>query len=197
MITFSEILVTLAPLIMGGTLNMMFVKKIKALQKYYVPMDGRLKLKDGKRLFGDNKTWKGFGGMIAITALTAILWGLILSVSESWEDKYVLYREFDNTLLFNLWSGALLGLAYVLSELPNSFIKRRLGVEAGRTPQGAKGCIYTVFDQTDSAIGCGIVISFLFWPLTFYNFLYFVVVAGVVHQVVHVFLKATKLKVSS
>jgi len=39
--------------------------KSSLLEAAYRPMDAGLILKDGKRLFGANKTWKGFFGMIA------------------------------------------------------------------------------------------------------------------------------------
>ena len=55
--------VTLMPVILAGILNMIFCKS-SLLEAVYRPMDAGLMLKDGKRLFGDNKTWKGFFGMI-------------------------------------------------------------------------------------------------------------------------------------
>jgi hypothetical protein len=49
--------------------------------------------------------------------------------------------------------GAIYGLGYVLGELPNSFLKRRLGVAAGdRSPRF--GSLQYVADQVDSVIGC-------------------------------------------
>ena len=57
---------TLMSVILAGVLNMVFVK-FRCCQKLNRPMDGGICLSDGKRLFGDNKTWKGFFGMILVT----------------------------------------------------------------------------------------------------------------------------------
>jgi len=59
----------IAIIVCAGATNMVFVKTLffKRLDR---PMDGGLLLRDGKRLFGDNKTWKGFIGMIVITLLS-------------------------------------------------------------------------------------------------------------------------------
>ncbi len=45
--------------------------------------------------------------------------------------------------------GALLGGACCLGELPNSFLKRRLGIAPGETPQIARARSTSIFDQTD------------------------------------------------
>ena len=63
-----QLLFLIAILVCAGSTNMAFVKAplLRGLSR---PMDGGILLRDGKRLFGDNKTWKGFFGMIAITAV--------------------------------------------------------------------------------------------------------------------------------
>ena len=57
----------IAVLVCAGATNMVFVKAHGSARLR--PIDGGVLLRDGKRLFGDNKTWKGFFGMIAITAV--------------------------------------------------------------------------------------------------------------------------------
>jgi CDP-diglyceride synthetase len=52
--------------------------------------------------------------------------------------------------------GVLLGLAYALAELPNSFVKRRLGIEPGKRPP-RHAAWFALLDQADSAIGCVLV----------------------------------------
>ena len=75
--TVLALYITLMPIILAGVLNMIFCKS-SLLQAAYRPMDGGLVLKDGKRLFGANKTWKGFIGMIVWGSLAQILWGVLL-----------------------------------------------------------------------------------------------------------------------
>jgi hypothetical protein len=52
------------------------------------------------------------------------------------------------------WLLALvLGLAYCLPELPNSFLKRRMGIKEGLTSERHK-FFFIILDQADSALGC-------------------------------------------
>jgi CDP-archaeol synthase len=51
-----------------------------------------------------------------------------------------------------LW-GALVGLGVVVGELPNSFLKRRLGVAPGTQRRDALGAALIVFDQADLVPG--------------------------------------------
>ena len=68
MSTLPQLLFLIAILVCAGAANMAFVKA-PLLSRLSRPMDGGVVLRDGKRLFGDNKTWKGFFGMIALTAI--------------------------------------------------------------------------------------------------------------------------------
>jgi len=141
------------PVTIGGILNMFFVK----LLKQRTPIN--------KRMFGENKTWQGFFGMILLSAISAwVLWG-------------------------NFWHGALLGFAYVLFELPNSFVKRRLGVRPG-----ANGSIIqTFFDLADSAIGCIIFLAFIY-PLTWVEAIAVFLVSIATHYVINILLRLAKIK---
>jgi len=153
------------PAILGGICNMVWMKLpvLKSLQK---PMDRGKKLKDGRRVFGDNKTWKGFLGMIVFTAAFAGLFGV-----------------------FPLWGGALLGFAYVLAELPNSFIKRRMGV----TPGKSGGFVQTFFDQTDSVIGYVLFLPIVY-PATWQEIAGILVLAPITHYIANVLLYFAGLK---
>ena len=48
--------------------------------------------------------------------------------------------------------GLALGLSYSLSELPNSFVKRQLGIRPGGVSR-SRAAVQYVVDQADSAIG--------------------------------------------
>ncbi|MFO7787809.1 MAG: CDP-archaeol synthase [Halospina sp.] len=71
------------------------------------PVDGRLRLPDGRRLFGASKTWRGL--VVAIAATAVIAW---------------LFR-------LGFVFGAVFGAAAMLGDLASSFTKRRLGLGAG------------------------------------------------------------------
>lgn len=57
--------------------------------------------------------------------------------------------------------GGLVGAAYMLAELPNSFIKRQLGIAPGERGRGTAGMTFRIVDHTDSFIGAGLVIIML------------------------------------
>jgi hypothetical protein len=56
--------------------------------------------------------------------------------------------------------GVALGLAYAFAELPNSYLKRRLGIPPGKSPDHNR-VWFTFLDQADSAMGCALVYALL------------------------------------
>jgi hypothetical protein len=56
-----------------------------------------------------------------------------------------------------VWFGMAVGTGATLDELPNSFVKRRLGIAPGGTQRGALGVLFWVWDQVDLLTGA--------WPL--------------------------------
>ncbi|PCI47799.1 MAG: CDP-diglyceride synthetase [Moraxellaceae bacterium] len=163
MSSVGELIYLVLPVIIGGVLNMVFVKA-SFLDNLKTPMDhGRL-LKDGKRLFGENKTWKGFWGMIVLTSLSMLLLQAMAMVFD-WANELSLFP-------FRSWSfpvdgllyGAVWGFAYVLAELPNSYIKRRIDIAPGTNSSGFKGKVFILVDQADSVIGCVLFMPLFFTP---------------------------------
>jgi CDP-diacylglycerol--serine O-phosphatidyltransferase len=104
------------------------------------------------RLFGANKTWRGFIVMPLVTALATLLLALV---------------EPDTALLTvrlgagsPLLLGFVVGLGYVVAELPNSWMKRRMGIAPGALP-GRRAALFAFIDQADSALGCAIACALL------------------------------------
>lgn len=191
----AEMYLTLLPVIIAGSFNMIWCKLpfFKALQK---PMDGGEVLRDGKRIFGDNKTWKGFVGMIVLGTVFTVVWGLISGSSVfllTHNYLYKPYSNFDNTMGFNALAGFLFGLAYAVFELPNSFIKRRLGIEPGKKRGRLSGAVNVFFDQADSVIGCVLVLSF-FYPMRPLFFIAYVLLGAATHIVINMLLYLLKLR---
>lgn len=145
-------------------------------------------LSDGKRLFGANKTWKGLIGMIVFTAICTIILNIFPDQSSAFRSGRSL-----NDIPYEGLYGASLGLAYVLAELPNSFIKRRLDIAPGKNATGIKGILFTVIDQADSIIGGAIVIS-IYTPMSSYHFWQLVLVASAIHYAINVVLYFVRLK---
>ena len=170
--------VTLFPLILAGIANMAWCKS-GILARTKRPIDGGRCLSDGQRIFGDNKTWKGVIGYILFNTLFALLWGLLCGMA-GWERLNFFYVLHDNTPAFNLLIGLLLGLAYSLFELPNSFLKRRLGITPGKSVSGARKVFFVFLDQADSIFGCALVV-WMFYDLGALLYLLFVLVGAVTH----------------
>ena len=177
--------VTLFSPILSGVFNMIWCK-VPVLNCLKYPMDFNKKFIDGKRIFGDNKTWKGFIGYILISTICTIIWGFICNATIL--NKYnFFYVNNNNTFLFNMLIGFLLGLAYALFELPNSFMKRRLNIEEGKTTTGLKKILFIFIDQSDSVIGCALVV-WLFYDLGIKLFLFYILLGALTHIVVNMIL---------
>ena len=84
--------ITLMPILLAGLANAVFCHT-KLLAPLRRPMDGGRVLRDGERLFGDNKTWKGFLGYIVLGTVFAILWGWIAKAVPTIEEYDFFYME--------------------------------------------------------------------------------------------------------
>lgn len=144
-----HIYIVLVPLIVSNVLHMIVIKKdiFNVLTK---PISSKL--------FGKNKTWRGF-------VFVPLVNGFVL---------YLLYILNEFQLQHPFFIGCILGFAYMLFELPNSFLKRRLGIQAGEKA-ASKKVLFALIDKTDSAFGVSFVyflmgnISFQFAVLLFFT----------------------------
>jgi hypothetical protein len=143
-----EITLFLLPLLLAGLMHHFLIIKRNLFPVLAKPIDGGLQLGQ-KRLFGDSKTWRGF---IAMAFLTGIIF---------WPFSIFLNLPLK---IHPLPAGILLGLAYSLGELPNSFIKRILGLKEGAITKGPARLIQHLFDQTDSIIGALLALPLLYAP---------------------------------
>lgn len=183
--------VTLMGPVLAGIINSLWCK-LKVMKKLQIPMDGGKSLKDGKRIFGDHKTWKGFIGYIIWNVVCMVVWGLICKVA-GLEHYNMLYTNYENTITFNLAAGGLVGFGYALFELPNSFLKRRLGIEPGKSMSGMLKAFFVFFDQADSVFGCVLVVC-IFAPMSVGFYFLYVVVGAVTHIIINMLLYACKLR---
>ncbi len=192
MTVFLEMYVSLLSVIFAGILNMIWVKSpyMSFLKR---PIDDNGIFFDGKRIIGQNKTWKGFIGMVALAIVSTVVWGLICEKSQYLSAHNYLYRNYDNTLLYNSFIGFLLGFAYALFELPNSFLKRRLDISPGKAIGGLKGVFFIFLDQADSIFGCVLVILFVY-KMSFQFYMAYVLVGALTHIVLNMLLYFMKLR---
>jgi CDP-archaeol synthase len=94
-----------------------------------------------RRLFGENKTWRGALLMNTGTLATALALYRLPAYRRRLPEPVA---AADPALV-----GTLLGIAMWLGELPNSFVKRRLGIAPGTQRHSPAGVAISVFDQAD------------------------------------------------
>jgi CDP-2,3-bis-(O-geranylgeranyl)-sn-glycerol synthase len=136
------------------------------------PIDFRKTFRDGRRIFGDGKTYRGFiGGVVS---------GVLLGLIQIWAasafglDLFPQHTFLSVTLLA---TGALLG------DLVKSFLKRRLGKERGES--------WPIADQYDLVVG-SFLLLLLFDPrwllenLTFPIAVWIVVMTPLLHRIVNI-----------
>lgn len=115
------------------------------------PIDGGRVL-GGRPIFGRSKTWRGpvavAAGAGAVFAVQRHLLHAIPALAS---------LELTDYAALPGWFGAAAGLLAELAELPNSFVKRRLGVEPGGTARGALGVVFFLWDQLDLLLGFWLV----------------------------------------
>jgi hypothetical protein len=108
----------------------------------------------GRRMFGDNKTWRGAIFMTLGPAMAAVALARWPAYRDALPDDVA-----DAPPL--LW-GALVGLGVVVGELPNSFLKRRLDIAPGTQRRTPGGVALIVLDQGDIVPGVWLCLAPLF-----------------------------------
>jgi hypothetical protein len=144
-----EILATmylLAPLL-GGALVHGLCMRFDWLACLKRPIDGGRSWR-GRRIFGHSKTWRG---PLLVAGGSAGVWWLQQRVLHG-VPGFAALEPIDPAALPGVWFGALAGFVAELGELPNSFVKRRLGIGPGETARGPLGVLFFLWDQLDVVI---------------------------------------------
>jgi CDP-2,3-bis-(O-geranylgeranyl)-sn-glycerol synthase len=117
------------------------------------PIDAGVILR-GRRLFGDNKTYRGVAAVALGTAAGVALQVLLhwLGVARGLE-----LLDYDRPAAVAL--GLALGAAAMLGELPNSLLKRQLDIAPGAAGGGIAGVLFYVLDQVDMLLGLWVVLG--------------------------------------
>ena len=110
----------------------------------------------GRRILGANKTLRGFMAMVPGAALAFGALGLVREHLPAWLAAGV----WDHSPVALAAIGAWAGFCFMAGELPNSFFKRRLGVEPGCVPDGGGfRPICLIADRFDSTLAVLIGLS--------------------------------------
>ncbi len=124
-----------------------FANRIPGLNQWKTPIDFGKSYK-GKRILGNNKTWRGFcfGVVVAITTLAI---QRVLYADNAWLQNNITAIDYTDV---SLWLGFLLGAGALIGDAVESFFKRQSDVPSGES--------WFPFDQIDYIIG-GILLSAL------------------------------------
>lgn len=124
-------------------------------QRLAIPLDGGTRIR-GRRVFGDNKTVRGFAVMIPAASLAFVVLAALM-------------RRITPGLAAGLWPltlgemaalGAWAALGFMLGELPNSFVKRQLDIAPGAAPRApAAQVVSFLIDRYDSILGMLAVVT--------------------------------------
>jgi hypothetical protein len=158
------------PLILGNVLHMIIVK-LNWFKGLAFPIS--------KKMFGDNKTYRGI-------IILPILTGLLALLNSFWFGPFTMSLTYDAIVGFGL------GLAYILAELPNSYIKRRLGIANGEQSKKYKYLQYFT-DKADSLMGV-LLFYFLATFITFQTILVLFCLGLILHVGMSQFLVLIKIK---
>lgn len=122
--------------------------------RFNTPIDRGLHFR-GRPVFGPNKTVRGFVVMVPATAVSFCLLGVLSS-----RDPGLTARLWPLTPPAFGFLGFWAGLGFMLGELPNSFVKRQLGIPPGELPRGRVAKIVcSVADRLDSIAGMLLAVS--------------------------------------
>jgi len=136
-----------AALSAAGAAHVFWLKSAWA-RRFAQPLDGGATFR-GRRVFGANKQVRGLMMMPLAAALSFALLGTLLPL---WDLSSAAYAGL----------GFACGLAFMLAELPNSFMKRQLDVPPGAAPAGGwRRALCLAVDRCDSTVGVLVVLTLL------------------------------------
>jgi hypothetical protein len=107
----------------------------------------------GTRIFGEHKTLRGFIVMVPAAAVSfAVLAAAIGDVGQA--------GLWPLTIAGYAGLGACAGFGFMAGELPNSFVKRQLGIRPGECPRSRLAAsAQFIADRIDSGIGMLLAVS--------------------------------------
>jgi len=152
------------------------VKKLKLLEFLNIPLDFGKKHRDGRPLYGKNKTYRGF--------FVGIIGGLIGAYLQMFLYRFSFFQilsinglDYNNQALIILL-GVFMGAGAITGDLIESFFKRRLNVESGES--------FVPWDQIDLVIGAYIfVFPFVYLFISWQIFLCSIVITFCLHVIVN------------
>ncbi|NIM46650.1 MAG: CDP-2,3-bis-(O-geranylgeranyl)-sn-glycerol synthase [Candidatus Aenigmarchaeota archaeon] len=150
------------------------------LAKGEKPMDLKRKWFDNRRIFGDGKTFEGFGfGLFSgfvIGALEAYLYPDL--------NAYAMFFGVQLPLI-NLFIGFMIALGALCGDLAGSFLKRRFKLK--------RGADVPLLDQWNFIIGA-VLFTFWFTEITIWMFLIMLLITPIFHRIANIIAHKIRVK---
>jgi len=178
-----ELLLVASPVILAAIFHMVVVR-YNWLKFACYPLDHYATFRS-HRVFGDNKTYRGIIVMIAASIAFTYLYQWMLSSSQALTRLNLLNFEEYHPVFY----GTLYGVGYVVGELPNSFLKRQMGISEGKSTT----FIQRMMDQLDSVIAITLLLL-LFSHFTLTHFWFGILFYGFLHLGINYLLYLLRLR---
>lgn len=172
----------IAAFVASGIVQTVWLRSRVSL-RFNIPLDGG-KTIGGKRVFGDSKTWRGFVVMVPAVGASFFLLGTLRPfLATDWQHGLWPLSPAAYALL-----GCWVGLGFMAGELPNSCLKRQLGIAPGETPTPTWArLVCFVLDQVDSIV-VGLLALSLVVPTPIGTWVILVVLGAGIHWLFNVVL---------
>lgn len=151
--------------------NMAPVFAAKLMPSFSYPLDG-YRTHKGKRLLGDNKTWRGLFAGVIVATFVVIIQRMLIDTSFGFALSIVPYHIISPWLL-----GPLFGIGALGGDAVKSFFKRKKGIISGQS--------WPVWDQLDFVIGGLVLVSFIYRP-SFWVIVIILVISPALHKATNV-----------
>ncbi len=151
-------------------------------KRFSAPMDGGRVFRK-RRIFGDNKTWRGFIAIVPAVALAFVAFRVLFAIfgdllNGIWQLRILQYAAL----------GCFVGVGFMLGELPNSFVKRQFDIPPGGQPkQPFARRLGFLVDRFDSIIG-GLLFLACAVPVPIATYLYILLLGPFIHLAFNVLL---------
>ncbi len=141
-------------LVPAGLLHSLWLNN-RFSQALAIPLDGGRMFR-GRPILGENKTLRGFVVMIPAAALAFAAVAIVISLPQGMPPASIWQLTPAGYAALGAWAG----FGFMAGELPNSFVKRQLGISPGQAP--ASGLTRTVcftIDHIDSIVGMMVAVT--------------------------------------
>ena len=140
--------------VLAGVLHSLWLKN-RLSQALAIPLDGGRMLR-GRPILGENKTLRGFVVMIPAAALAFAVVSALLSLPQGVPPATLWQLTPTGYAALGAWAG----FGFMAGELPNSFVKRQLGILPGQAPASRPTrAICFIIDHIDSIVGMLVAVT--------------------------------------